>query len=168
MSHSRVDEELEYEIENEVDDAGNVHVRSFKPNASFRQVQGLMKTRTGALIGDDADLSGRYYSTEWRLENEHGPCYDDEARMELVRVLDMMHGVESAMRAHAKNFDGELEIYDDLKVELKDLVQQKRKLFERCGYDFRTAFGRLRKAAKKTKSLHKREKYERLMFLLVL
>ena len=169
-AHSR--HEREYQIEDEVDNEGNVFVRGFKPNASFRSRAnpGLMKTRTGVVIGSDPMMSERYFSTEARLEADHGPCIDDGARRELVRVLDMIRGVEATISRHGARSDSrdddEKELFEDLHAELEDLIQQKRNLFERCGFDVDLAFGRLRKAAKKTNSVHKRRKYHILIHLL--
>lgn len=175
IQHAHTRDEREYEIENDVDDAGNVlFVRYFRPDSTFRTGTnpGLMKTRTGALIGQDPMVSTRYYSTEARLQSEHGPCIDDGARQELVRVLDMIRGIEATIIRHGKRsnpLDGdETEMYEDLYAELEDLIRQKRMLFERCGYNPDLAFGRLHKAAKKTKSTHKKKKYMLLIHLLSL
>lgn len=171
-AHSR--HEREYQIEDEVDNEGNVFVRGFKANASFRSRAnpGLMKTRTRVVVGSDPMMSARYFSTEARLEADYGPCVDDRARRELIRVLDMIRGVQATINRHStrsnsRNVD-EVELFDDLHVELEDLIQQKRNLFERCGFDVDLAFGRLHKAAKKTKSVHKRIKYRILIHLLKL
>jgi hypothetical protein len=171
-AHSR--HEREYQIEDEVDNEGNVFVRGFKANASFRSRAnpGLMKTRTRVVVGSDPMMSDRYYSTEARLQSEHGPCVDDGARRELIRVLDMIRGVEATISRHSTQSDSsdvdEVELFEDLNAELEDLIQQKRFLFERCGFDVDLAFGRLHKAAKKTKSERKRRKYLILIHLLSL
>lgn len=171
VSHSDLKEVQEYELENEVDDSGNVHQRWFHPSAIFSKNPGLMKTRTGAVVGDEPERSWRYLSTEGRLNYEHGPCHDESARRELVRVLDSMRGVQAAIDKHAEKSGGgadhqDFDAYFMLQAELDELAQQKRVLFERCGYDPAFAFGRLKKAAKKNP--HKRKKYERLMRVLML
>jgi hypothetical protein len=106
------------------------------------------------------------------LQSEHGPCIDDRARQELIRVLDMIRGVEATIVRHRNRSDplnmDEIEMFEDLDAELEDLIQQKRILFERCGFHMDLAFGRLHKAAKKTKSTHKRRKYIILIHLLSL
>lgn len=173
VSHSDLKEVQEFELENEVDDSGNVHRRWFHPQAIFSENPGLMKARTGAVVGQEPQRSRRYMSTEARMTREHGPCTDEDARRELVRVLDLMHGVRVAMEKHALKIGGHADLddinaYFDLQLELVELTQQKHDLFVRCGYNPALAFGRLEKAAHKTKSAHKRKKYHTLMNLLML
>jgi hypothetical protein len=178
ISHAHTRDEQEYEIEDEVDDEGNVYERKFKRNASFRSGENptLMKTRTRRVVGEDASASARHVSTVQRLQSEHGPCVDDRAREELVRVLDMIHGVEATIHTHREALNSsfvdidmdEVDVFQDMYDDLDDLIRKKNELFERCGYNPEHAFGRLRKAAKKTKSAHKKRKYMILIHLLSL
>jgi hypothetical protein len=104
------------------------------------------------------------------LETKHGPCKDNQTREKLIKNVNMIHEVtkiiSNQMHNHDDSDSDDVALLRDTNLKLTRLKEERKKLFEQCGYEVKPAVKRLKKAARTATSEEKRDKLMKLILAL--